>query len=175
MKKLLLLLCLPVMMSAQIFIDSLSFIRPANPTAYANGDIVCAVVDSGVLSFTGFKAHRTGVILGGSVSVDTASTAGSFRLWLFSDTTGFSKIGDNAAWVAPVNMISKLLVGYIDFSLTSTGLGAGSAGSADAVSNVNLPYIDRGRGLFGILTAAGAYTPKHSGRITVKIYGYGMR
>ena len=175
MKKLLFLLCLPVVLSAQTFSDTLSFYRPANPTPYSNGDIVCALSDSAILRFPTFYRYQGGFITGAVVSVDTASTAGSFRLWLFNDSTGFTKIGDNAAWVAPAAMIRYGLVGFIDFSLSSSGLGAGSGGAADFVT-AQIPFVSLGaNGLYGILTASGAYTPKLSGRVTVKLIGYALR
>ena len=174
MKKLLLLLCLPVALTAQTFTDTLSFWRPLNPTAYANGDIVCSKVDSSILRFSRLAVGANGgFITGAYISVDTASTAGSFRLWLFNDSTGFAKIGDNAAWVAPAAMIRANLLGFIDFNLTSAGLGAGSNGSADYQTNLNIPLINvKGAGVFGILTATAAYTPKYNGRITLRMVAY---
>jgi hypothetical protein len=175
MKKFLfVLLLIPMLSQAQFIRDSLSFWRPLNATAYANGDIMCALTDSAVLRFPKFGAYLNGsFIVGASIEVDTPSTTGLFRLWLFKDTTDFVKIGDNAAWVAPATMMRAHLLGYLDFSLSSLGLGAGSGGNAVFTTGDNTPIVGIGKnGVFAILTAAGAYTPKHGGRITLRLIGY---
>ena len=169
MKKLLLLLCLPVALSAQTFVymDTLSFVRPASPTAYAAGDIVTAVADSAILNFTkpgSYPGHS--YIVGASLVVDTPSTAGSFRLWLYRSSSDYSKIGDNGAYVSPYNALRTALIGYIDFTLTAQGVGASSGGNGTVEANLNIPFTSTaGAGIYGVLTATSAYTPKHSGRV----------
>lgn len=173
MRKLFLLLIFPALLSAQSVFDTLSFARPLNATAYANGDIVCALADSAILRFSKFKDFSYGWITKASIAVDTPSTAGSFRLWLFRDSTGFAKIGDNAAWVAPAAMIQRLLIGFIDFNFTSLGLGAGSGGASDVVILQPIPYRGVGKnGIYAILTTTSSYTPENGGRITLSLTGF---
>jgi hypothetical protein len=169
MKRILFLLCVPALLSAQTFIyqDTLSFVRPANATAYAAGDIVTSLADSAILNFAkvdNFPGHS--YIVGARIVLDTASTAGSFRLWIYNNSTDYSKIADNAAYVIPYNAIRTALVGYIDFSLSAQGVGASSGGNAVAEANINIPITGTyTNGLYGVLTATSAYTPKFSGRV----------
>ena len=179
MKKLLAVICLfTVGLSAQPFSDSTSFARPAtNATAYANGDIVATSDSLGILRFTKFgkSSFNRGYITAGGVEVDTASTAGGFRLWLFKDTTDFAKVADNAAWTAPAAMMATQLIGFIDFNLSSSGIGAGAGGNADWVTNLNIPYEEVGsRGIYGRIAVTSAHTPKAGGRFKVVLKAHAL-
>jgi hypothetical protein len=187
MKKLLLMLCLPAALFAQaqgdaVYADTLFFVRPSNATAYAAGDVVCAASDSGILSFSFIAGSTTarnagsGYLVGGMMLVDTAITSGSFRLWLFRSSTGFSKIADNAAYVFPFNMARKYAVGYIDFTFTSQGIGSGSTCNMALSTSENVPLRRvPATGLYGVLTATSAVTLKHGGiiRLGLMVQNFG--
>jgi hypothetical protein len=164
-------------------IASDSLVRPANATAYAANDVVndSATAANDILIFktptfnsagtvtgtTGVVVNKGmgGLIVSALVTTDTANTTnGTFRLLLFSDTVTVA--ADNAAWASSQTSNARS-IGHIDFALESNG---GSYPQA-YVTGLSLPFqcAPDDTKLYGVLLAKAAYTPKHNGKIIVKL------
>ena len=157
--------------SSQIQIDWQKFARhTATATAYTVGDVVG---DSTYLEFKG--AGRAGVINSAYLAFDTSNTAnGTFRLLFFKDTLcprglKVPRLDDHAAFTLLAGLDS-LIIGYLDFTLATGGFGAGTTMSHAWITNQNLGFQTNKGSIFGILIATGAYQPKKSGNVTVKLW-----
>lgn len=143
---------------------STSLTRPANPTTYTAGD----VVNSGTAAAHSYTADWSrGAIVGVRMTVDTLNVAnGTFRLFLFKDTTGVGVLTDNAAF-APTRAILANVIAVADLTLIATGTA-----TATGVYAVNANFRNHFAGvtrIYGILTATGAWVPKFSGVIGLSI------
>lgn len=137
-----------------------SFVRPADTTAYAIGDLVANSVTAGSvvpMKFnvntygTGqFRLTRVRIFKSGAVV-----TNATFRLHLYENLPVFTN-GDNGAWLTD-NAAHWL--GNIDMaSMLAFSDGAAGTGSAAAGSEL-LIRMFQGTAIYGVLAALGAYTP----------------
>jgi hypothetical protein len=145
--------------------------RPANATAYTAGDVVCGVDSVVSLLIPRQTPQGAGYIISARIAVDTANAAnGSFRLFLYSDSTGSGKIADNAAHV---NTYAKdlALIGTIDFTLSVTGNGSGSTMAYSTVLDQPMPIKVplAASGVWGRLTATAGWVPNVSGKIRITL------
>jgi hypothetical protein len=111
---------------------------------------------------------------------DTVNVAnGTFTLFLYSDSVNLGKIVDNAAY-SPSMTTDSLLIGYFDFTLRTTGTASATSAYAMVTGTTNqLSYFSTSRrisgvptrqGIWGVLTATGAYVPKTSGRFRIVLF-----
>ena len=151
-----------------IYVTSDSIVRPANATAYAVNDVVNdsnSTAKRFIFPYVVKPGGRSSIILSALMEVDTANTTNAtFRLLLFTDTVG--TVADNAAWT-PAHANNDLYVGAIDFSLASNGTGTAMGESF----GLNIPFhkTEGDARLYGVLLAKGAYTPKHLGKVRIKL------
>jgi hypothetical protein len=144
----------PVSASSFTVIPSEIQTRPANTTQYAVGD---AVGDGTVWTFTGSARSNagTGTMLGVLIT-DTSkqATLPQFNLWLFSAAPAIP--ADNAVF----NPSEAELATLVDV-ISVTNFIPASVNGALIAPDINRPF-KCGTGsmdLFGVLTAANAYTP----------------
>jgi len=170
-KHFLVLLFLPFGLFAQSFERLVVEItRPANATAYTAGDVVCGT-DSLPSRFVGSMSSGggNGFIYSARMASDTNnSTNATFRLFLYADSVDLGKIADNAAHANSFARDS-LLIGTIDFTLVATGSASGTV-IYHAILDQPMPFkmpppSSTSRGIWGRLTATGAWTPNVSGKV----------
>jgi len=151
-------------------IVSASFIRPADTTAYAIGELVANSTTAGLVVPMMFNLPR---IAGGSgmirrVRITTSSTsvtAAQFRLHLYNEVPVPAN-GDNAAWSTSraFEYIDAMDV-TVDRAFTD---GARGTGIAIVGSEINFA-VPVGLVVYGLLEARAAYTPTSEERFTVTL------
>jgi hypothetical protein len=156
-------------------ISTASFTRPANTTAYADGDLVAnnATAASVVpLKFTTSRVVGQGTIARVRLYKSAASaTNANFTLHLFSADPGVPTNGDNGAFGIAS---AEDHIGSVDCDMTTGGL-AGTAGLSKAFAITNgLTFDLTGatsgeRRLYGLLVAKAAYTPASGETLSVTI------
>lgn len=137
-----------------------SFVRPADVTQYAVGDLVANSTVAGNVVPLSWLAAR---VAAGSLLIrrvrlrktGTSVTGGSFRLHLYSASPTVAN-GDNAAWSSDQ---AATYLGAFDVTMDraftdgSGGNGSPLIGSELAVS------LGAGQTIYGLLEARGTYTP----------------
>lgn len=150
---------------------SASFVRPADSTAYASGDLVANSTVAGSVVPMSFTAAR---VNGGSgmirrFEIQTSSTSvtnASFRLHLYTVSPTPSN-GDNGAWLT--NGVANYL-GSLDVTLDKAFTdGASGVGLPTIGNEVNFSVASGTRVLFGLLEARAAYTPSSGEVFTVNL------
>lgn len=153
-----------------------AFTRPSDTTQYAAGDVVGPVTTPAVQTFAGAGRYNGGtgkiVELLLAFDLETITTA-TFRLHFFNAT--LTPQADNAAFTAiPANLANYL--GYIDppILVTQAGGTLGQIRVAPGVSATGgLPFSFQcaagDTGLYMVITALGAYTPKSAGLVRCTI------
>ena len=147
------------------------FVRPADTTAYAAGDVVCDSTSAPtVLTLSGVASDRVagGVysgILKEVMAICSANNATlpDLRMWLFDVAP--AAVADNAAWT-PTDLELEALVTILSFPRAAwIAANAGAAGAGNAVCNpqaLEIGFNTVGRvqnALFAVITAVSAYTP----------------
>ena len=149
---------------------SASFIRPADATAYASGDLVANSTTAASVRPLMFanavrQAGGSGRIRRGRLRKNSDDTTNpSFRLHLFdSDPTMVAPTsGDNGAIQLTGAMASHL--GSIDFDMTAIDIhadGNWDSGVPHVGQEINF-VVPGGTALYGLLEARAAYTPADS-------------
>lgn len=166
------LLLFPVLLAAQPTVFTVTIARDSNATAYTAGDAVSARSDSLLERIIAATELGRGEIKMVELYADTVNTTNAtFRVWFLSDTSGFGKVADNAA----LNMTSAKfanVIGYSDMTLETTGSASSTAAydvNVGAQIFFNRTYATSASGVYVLLTATGAYTPKSGGVFTVKV------
>jgi hypothetical protein len=151
---------------------SASFTRPADTTAYANGDLVANSTTAGSvvpLSFTIPTNTRMFKLLKVTLKKSgTAVTNATFVLHLFRDSPTVAN-GDNGA-ISVANSANYAGKIAIDASSTSPTVTGGSTGFSLS-SSTNPVAADIDGILYGLLEATAAYTPASAEVFTVSIIG----
>lgn len=176
MKALILCLCfVSSMATAQVVSYPKEFTRPANNTTYTAGDVVCGT-DSLPKLLIPAGAYISGKIVGAMLMTDTVNvTNGTFTLFLYSDSLGLGKVADNAAY-SPSFTRDSLLIGYFDFTLRTTGTASATSAYSLVTGTANQLYYystirtNVRQGIWGRLTATGAYVPKISGKFRIVLF-----
>jgi hypothetical protein len=158
-------------------LPSASFTRPADTTAYVDGDLVAndtTAASVTAMSFTNFidPNQRSGCVRRARIHKSgTGVTNSSFRLHLFTASPGVAN-GDNGAFVPSV------MTGWLG-SIAVTVDEAGTAGSVGvgvpvtgAEINFQLAQPQTNVTLYGLLEAKGAYTPGNAEVFTVTLEAY---
>lgn len=148
---------------------SATFTRPADTTAYANGDLVANSTTAGSvvpMSFTALQSvNRGGRIKAAKVAFsDTVLTNASFRLHLYN-ASPVPANGDNGAW--STSLVANYL-GYIDCTVAQA-FTDGAAGRAVAVAATGDGINFTSATVYGLLAATAAYTPTSAEVFTVTL------
>lgn len=152
------------------------FTRPADTTQYAAGDVVGPATTPAAQSFPGAARGNAGsgrileILL--AFDLETITTA-TFRLHFFNAV--LTPAADNAAFAGIATLPASYL-GYIDppILVTQAGGTLGQIRVAPGVSATGgLPFVyqcaEGGSGLWMVITALGAYTPKSGGIVRTSI------
>lgn len=155
---------------------SVGFVRPANATQYAAGDIVGPITTPAVQSFAGAARYNggTGKIVELLLAVDLELiTTATFRLHWFH--TAPTAIADNSAFDTIAANFANYL-GYIDppILVTQANMVAAAIRHTPEVATTSaMPFhyqcASGDTGLYLVITALGTYTPKSSGLVRVSI------
>lgn len=150
---------------------SASFVRPANTTAYASGNLIANSTIAGSvvpLTFTLGNSFGPGSFRMSRVRISKTGasvTNASFRLHLYQSSPVASN-GDGGAWLT-TNAIDWL--GNIDVtSMLEFADGCAGTGSVAAGSEMFLK-LTSGAALYGLLEARAAYTPISGEMFTVTL------
>ena len=150
---------------SNIVVTSWSFVRPADITAYASGDLVANSTTAGSVIPLTFNVRNENI---GSIvrrirmrKTSTSVSGSSFRVHLYNASPTVTN-GDNGAWLSTTS-------GYIgSFDVTidkAFSDGAGGAGVANNGVDINLIYGT----VYGLVEARGAYTPTSAETFTVEL------
>jgi hypothetical protein len=155
-----------------IKIVSAIVIRPADTNQYALNDVVANSTSvPEIMAFPGAArvAGCGGRITGAKLSKNSAGvTNATFRLYLYNDA--IAAIADNAAHTLLAANTAKR-VGWIDFSLLTSG--AGSDCAEDIQQGLNLEFVTQNgtESLYGILVTGGVgtYIPVAGEKFTAEL------
>jgi len=150
-------------------IASASFNRPANVTAYADGDLVANNVTAGQVVAAAIAVAR---IPGGKGAVKrlrlaksgTDVTNASFKVHLFTQAPTVAN-GDNGAF-GVTNGLARGYLGSVSVTV-DRALGDGAFGAADC--DIMFDAAANSSNLFALVAAAGAYTPASAETFTVTL------
>jgi hypothetical protein len=157
-----------------------SFIRPADTTTYASGDLVANNTTAGsVVPLTFTTVTRSA---GDSVRIERARintsnallTNASFRLHLF-ETTPVPTVGDNGVFNNAGVLATTGIDGYLgNFSITLSNSGTtGSSGrGVPDVGSAIIATPATGTSIFGLLEVTAAYVPVSAATFTVSLEGF---
>lgn len=145
-----------------------SFTRPANTTAYTDGDLVAnhATAASVVALKFAVTAGQAGVLIRRARlrKSGTSNTNAAFRLHLFQGNPAPTG-GDNAALA--VSAIREYL-GYIDFSTMAVWADGCVQHGVPAVGS-EICAVPNNGAFYGLLEAKGAYTPASAETFAVQL------
>lgn len=146
---------------------SANFVRPADTTAYASGDLVANSTTAGSVTPMSFAVAREAG-LGGMIrrarirKTGTGVTNALFRLHLYSSSPTPSN-GDNGAWLT--NQAANY-IGAIDISVDKAFTdGAAGNGVPGVGSEINFTSDT----IYGLLEVRGAYAPASGETFTVSL------
>ena len=129
------------------------FTRPANTTAYADGDVIFDTVATGVIQFDNVGA--SGSITNASVFMFQAAAA-DLELFVFdAEPTNF---GDNTAVTLVAGDMNKL-VGVFDLPDAGKRLGAAAVALYEAQAQGDISYTSTDGKLYGVLVTRSAFSP----------------
>lgn len=145
--------------NSQVIDSNLTFTRPANTTAYADGDAITDSASSpSVLEFenVGSGSSQFVEITNVILTTTAAAAAPGVELWLF-DTT-FTAVNDNSAFTLTdaenLTVVAVVPIGN-KFAATNNGF----LQSDDLTKIVKL---GEGTSLYGMLVATASYTPANA-------------
>lgn len=161
----------PIETSRDIKRISAGFTRPADTTQYAAGDVVGPVTTPAAMSFPNAARANSGsgrileLLL--MFDLETITTA-TFRLHFFNAV--LTPAADNAAFAGIATLPTSYL-GYVDPAILVTQAGgtAGQIRHAFGTSPFEYQCAEGGTGLWCVITALGAYTPKSGGLVRLTL------
>lgn len=149
-----------------------SFSRPADITAYADGDLVANSTTAGSVTPLKFSMNglgRSGIVRRARISkTSNTATAATFSLHLFDSEPTVAN-GDNSAFSVATNLDSWL--GKIAVDMSS----AAEAGASTVITQVSAAVAIgvskpiSGGIIYGLVEAGGAYTPTSGETFTVRL------
>lgn len=155
-------------------VESASFTRPANTTAYASGDLVANDTTAGSVVPLTLPVARAKNIRGSIKRVrvkksGTSTTNAAFRVHFFNVLPVVAN-GDNGVF-APVALRSYGYMGYADVTVGVAGGTSGAAGvGAPAVgADIVFEPVAGTRNIYALVEARGAYTPESGETIEVEV------
>ncbi len=168
-------LCFPVRLAPRIVAAASTLTRPADTTAYANGDLVANSTTAASVTAFSFTAARGNDIPGTIRSCrllksTTGTTQPFFRVHIYNSNPVASAPagGDNAAF-NPANKAGWL--GALDVS-TTTPHGDGYAGIGSPTYNTGIIFTPASgsQTLYALLEARGAYAPGNAEVFTLELH-----
>lgn len=144
-----------------------SFTRPSNTTAYAQNDLVANDTSAASVIALSWKYAASGDVRRVILKTNNATiTNGNFNLWLFrTDPSGLMTNGDNGA-LAGLALSSVISVIPIDLYVPMGGVG----GWGEAFYDPGLIQAGGGTNIvYGLLQAMAAYTPASGEIFTVDL------
>jgi hypothetical protein len=153
-----------------VIINSATFTRPANTTAYASGDLVANSTDAievvPLVFGTGAGSEVFRTVRGGRVRKSgTGANGNSWTLLLFSAEPDVGS-GDNAALSVAdgrVKFIGKLV------GTTGEAWTDGTTHALAPSPNAQIPVITAGK-IYGLLQVNAAYAPASAETFTVQLF-----
>lgn len=149
-----------------------SYTRPANTTAYADGD---AVADSDSapndLEFTVARINDEGGFVVAAQLIDSVNSSPSdFDLILFD--TAPTPTNDNEAFaLSDADAENILPGGVISFRSSVEGADLGANNYTYSATGLNIPFVPASgtQLIYGLLVVRGAYTPASGEKFTVRL------
>ena len=152
---------------SNIVVPSYSFVRPANITAYASGQLVANSTTAGSVIPMTFNVRNENI---GSIArrvrmrkSSTGVSGSSFRVHLYNSLPTVTN-GDGGTWLSTTSGYIGAFDVTIDKAFSDGAAGQGVPVSTTGV-DVNLIYGT----VYGLVEARGAYTPVSGETITVEI------
>lgn len=158
-------------------VDSATFTRPSNTTAYASGDLVANNTTAGSVTLLSWKLPEGGVWLRQLrlTSSNTTITNGSFRVWFTTDSAVTFTNGDNGALAVSSGLALADVIGFVDVTLDGAIGSLGSVGTATFDPGLLALFAAsyaNGRGtVYGFVEARAAYTPASAEVFTIYLRG----
>lgn len=154
-----------------------NFTRPNDTTAYTAGDVIAdSTTAPTIITLTGaVKTDGESAMILSATLISSANQATKLdaRLWLF-DTAPSSYGVDNAAFT-PTDAELRTLLGVIAFpdeawiaGDSTSGAGGNALCNAQAIW-LPIKALSDGNAIYGVLTAASAYTPVAQERFDLRI------
>jgi hypothetical protein len=148
-----------------------TFTRPSDTTAYTAGDVVGPVTTPAAQSFAGAAKYNggSGQIIGAHLETDLATiTNGTFRVHVWNTT--LTPATDNSPLITQHAQIAYFQ-GSFDFNILVADNASAVAGvaqlrtSLDLDAGIPLDFVcaSGDTGLYCVITALAAYTPKSAG------------
>lgn len=149
-----------------------SFSRPANTTAYADGDLVANSATAG--SVVPLKFSLNGIARSGMIrrvrlhKTSNTTTAATFSVHLFDSEPTVAN-GDNGAFAVATNLDSWL--GKVAIDMSTGAEAGGSANVTQVSSNVEIGLNKPAPGglIYALIEVNGAYAPASSETFTVRL------
>ena len=141
--------------------------------AYTAGDVVCNAAGD-TINFGIARELRQGKITAAKLSVTSDNTTNAtFELFFFRENANIPALVDNAAFTMTA-AAEEDLIGYTTFTSEVTGT-ASSQIMWDANTILDIPFTQLEsagdlQGLYGVLTATGAWLPDPNVTFDVTIY-----
>ena len=152
---------------SNIVVSSWSFVRPANITAYASGQLVTNSTTAGSVIPMTFNVRNENI---GSIvrrvrmrKTSTGVSGSSFRVHLYNSAPTVTN-GDGGVWLSTQSGYIGAFDVTIDKAFSDGSSGQGVPVSTTGV-DVNLIYGT----VYGLVEARGAYTPTSGETITVEL------
>jgi hypothetical protein len=156
-----------------------SFVRPANTTAYASGQLVANSTTAGsVVPVTAALARQnagSGLITGVRLSkTSNGITGASFRVHFFKSLPTVT-VGDGGVLATAYNGIAAIEIGYADVTMDmaySDGAKGFAGGLKNSDGTFRQAFFDTNAGtnaLYALVEARGAYTPVSGETFTVAV------
>lgn len=141
--------------------------RPSNTTPYAAGQVVNNNASSSALRFNFNVLNNANIwITGGECISSNPSATRNLILMLFSSEPDVA--ADGSAFNPTLVQMQNNYLGSIAFS-TFTALAANSYGDGATSSGKPIIGTPDGQVIYGVLIAAGAWTPISQEQITIKL------
>lgn len=150
-----------------------SFVRPADTTQYAVGDLVANSTTGGSVAAMELAFGEQGGLRETSISrvilykTSVGVTTADFRVHMYTaDPTATN--GDNAAWLTD-NVAAYL--GSADVTIDRV-FSDGASGAGSPVNLVDIPAVLTSGKIYALLEARGTYTPVSAETFTLVAEGY---
>jgi hypothetical protein len=150
---------------------SSTFVRPANTTAYATGQLVANSVTAGAVVPMAFKLDNSfpmgqfRLTRARLVKTSAVTTNATFRLHLYQVLPAVTN-GDGGVWLSTqaANWLGNIdISSMLAFSDGAAGTGSCVAGSEQIVR------MTQGTTIYALVAALGAYTPTSAEQFTVTL------
>lgn len=148
-----------------------TFTRPADTTAYADGDTLCDSTSAPtIMTFAGIaRAAGLGAVLQSATLIKSTVQTTELNADLLLFDTSITMSNDNAAF-SPSDADAEKAIAIIQFRASSNGskLGLNTIFDAGAISR-SVKCASGSTSLYGVLVARNAYTPGNAEVFRVRL------